>query len=114
MSILPVSSGMLSGRDRSRSDIERTDGRNIMSKKKLRTIYTKEHVIESYREGLVDGMSKGERVSSDILNLYDRINTIRKVLKDYGYVLPNNKLSSKGESMPMIVAIFDAIDLKEE
>lgn len=85
-----------------------------MNKKKLRTVYTKEHVVESYREGLVDGMSKGERVSSDILDLYSRINIIRKALKDYGYILPNNQLSSKGESMPMIVAIFNAIDLKEE
>ena len=66
-----------------------------MSKKKLRTVYTKEHVIESYREGLVDGMSKGERVSSDILNLYERINTIRKALKPvWLYMLEKNKCSN--------------------
>ena len=82
--------------------------------KKQPVNYTKEHIIESYREGLIDGMSKGERVSSDILDLYSTINTIRKTLKDYGYVLPNNKLSNRGKSMPMIVTIFDAIDLKEE
>ena len=85
-----------------------------MSKRKPRTIYTKEHVIESYREGLIDGMSKGERVSSDVLGLYERINLIRKALKGYGYILPNNELSHKGESDPMIIAIFNAINLEEE
>lgn len=81
--------------------------------KKPAVVYTKEHIIESYREGLMDGMAKGERVSSDMLSLYERINIIRRVLKDHGYVLPNNQLSVRGEKSQLFTAIFNAIDLEE-
>ncbi|MDA7496102.1 hypothetical protein N8457_00270 [bacterium] len=81
--------------------------------KKPAVVYTKEHIIESYREGLIDGMAKGERVSSDILSLYKRINIIRRALKEHGYILPNNQLSKKGEESQLFTAIFNAIDLED-
>ena len=81
--------------------------------KKPAVVYTKEHIIESYREGLIDGMAKGERVSSDILGLYERINIIRRALKEHGYILPNNELSTKGEESQLFTAIFNAIDLED-
>ena len=81
---------------------------------KPRFPYTKDHVVEAYREGLADGMAKGERVSSDMLGLYERINIIRRALKDHGYILPNNELSAKGENSQLFTAIFNAIDFEDD
>lgn len=84
-----------------------------MKNRKQPVIYTKEQIIESYREGLVDGIAKGERTSTDMLGLYDRINIIRRILKEHGLILPNNNLSAKGESIPLVIAIYNAIDFEE-
>ncbi len=58
-------------------------------------------------------MAKGERVSSDMLGLYERINIIRRALKDHGYILPNNELSTKGEKSQLFTAIFNAINFED-